>query len=214
MEVMEVRDLKMEYRTVKKEEGIRGSIRHLIKPRYGKKEAVKGVSFSIAQGESVAFLGANGAGKSTTIKMLTGILKPSGGEVSIMGKNPFCDRMENAKKIGINVDRDTILVYVICAVLAALGGILSAGQIGTIAATFGEGNEFIAISAAVVGGASLFGGKATILPGAVVGILLITLITNGMAMVNASPYAYTIVRGAIIFLAVMLDSINYKGVLR
>lgn len=121
---------------------------------------------------------------------------------------------ENAKKIGINVDRDTILVYVICAVLAALGGILSAGQIGTIAATFGEGNEFIAISAAVVGGASLFGGKATILPGAVVGILLITLITNGMAMVNASPYAYTIVRGAIIFLAVMLDSINYKGVLR
>ena len=101
LEVMEVRDLKKEYRTVKKEEGIRGSIRHLIKPRYGKKEAVKGVSFSIAQGESVAFLGANGAGKSTTIKMLTGILKPSGGEVSIMGKNPFCDRMENAKKIGV-----------------------------------------------------------------------------------------------------------------
>ena len=109
MEVMEVRDLKMEYRTVKKEEGIRGSIRHLIKPRYGKKEAVKGVSFSIAQGESVAFLGANGAGKSTTIKMLTGILKPSGGEVSIMGKNPFCDRMENAKKIGVVFGQKTQL---------------------------------------------------------------------------------------------------------
>ena len=109
MEVMEVRDLKKEYRTVKKEEGIRGSIRHLIKPRYGKKEAVKGVSFSIAQGESVAFLGANGAGKSTTIKMLTGILKPSGGEVSIMGKNPFCDRMENAKKIGVVFGQKTQL---------------------------------------------------------------------------------------------------------
>lgn len=109
MALMEVRDLKKEYRTVKKEEGIRGSIRHLIKPQYGHKEAVKGVSFSIEEGESVAFLGANGAGKSTTIKMLTGILKPSGGEISIMGKNPFADRMENARRIGVVFGQKTQL---------------------------------------------------------------------------------------------------------
>lgn len=109
MALMEVRELKKEYRIVKKEEGIRGSIRHLIKPRYGYKEAVKGVSFSIEEGESVAFLGANGAGKSTTIKMLTGILKPSGGDVAIMGKNPFGDRMENAKRIGVVFGQKTQL---------------------------------------------------------------------------------------------------------
>lgn len=109
MALMEVRDLKKDYRIVKKEEGIRGSIRNLIKPRYGCKEAVKGVSFSIEEGESVAFLGANGAGKSTTIKMLTGILKPSGGNVAIMGKDPFEDRMENAKRIGVVFGQKTQL---------------------------------------------------------------------------------------------------------
>lgn len=109
MSLMEVRDLKKEYRTVIKEEGIQGIIRHLIKPQYGCKEAVKGVSFSIEKGESVAFLGANGAGKSTTIKMLTGILKPSGGEISIMGRDPFADRMENARRIGVVFGQKTQL---------------------------------------------------------------------------------------------------------
>lgn len=109
MALMEVRNLKKDYRIVKKEEGIRGSIRHLIKPRYECKEAVKGVSFFIEEGESVAFLGANGAGKSTTIKMLTGILKPSGGDVAIMGKDPFEDRMENAKRIGVVFGQKTQL---------------------------------------------------------------------------------------------------------
>lgn len=109
MSLMEVRNLEKKYRIVKKEEGIQGTIRHLIKPQYGCKEAVRGVSFSIEKGESVAFLGANGAGKSTTIKMLTGILKPSGGEVSIMGKNPFSDRMENAKRIGVVFGQKTQL---------------------------------------------------------------------------------------------------------
>lgn len=67
------------------------------------------MSFSIEEGESVAFLGANGAGKSTTIKMLTGILKPSGGNVAIMGKDPFEDRMENAKRIGVVFGQKTQL---------------------------------------------------------------------------------------------------------
>ena len=57
----------------------------------------------------MAFLGANGAGKSTTIKMLTGILKPSGGDVAIMGKDPFEDRIENAKRIGVVFGQKTQL---------------------------------------------------------------------------------------------------------
>ena len=74
-----------------------------------KVNAVHDMNFSIEEGESVAFLGANGAGKSTTIKMLTGILKPSGGEISIMGKNPFADRMENARRIGVVFGQKTQL---------------------------------------------------------------------------------------------------------
>ena len=70
------------------------------------------------------------------------------------------------------------------------------------------------ISAAVLGGASLFGGKGNIMPGAIIGIILITTIMNGLAMVNASPFVYTIAKGLIIFVAVALDSIHYKGELR
>ena len=80
-----------------------------ITKSFKEKAVLKGVSFSIEEGESVAFLGANGAGKSTTIKMLTGILKPSGGDVAIMGKDPFEDRMENAKRIGVVFGQKTQL---------------------------------------------------------------------------------------------------------
>jgi ribose transport system permease protein len=120
----------------------------------------------------------------------------------------------NAERAGINAKRNIIIAYVICGGLGALGGILSAGQIGSVAAGFGEGNEFIVISAAVLGGNSLFGGKGNILPGAVIGIILITTIMNGLAMINASPFIYTIVRGLIIFFAIALDSIQHKGELR
>ena len=118
---------------------------------------------------------------------------------------------EAAAKAGIKVEKTIILTYVLCGALAAFSGILSAGQIGGVALSFGEGNEFVAISAAVIGGVSLFGGKGKIIPGTIVGIVLITTIMNGLAMMNASPYVYTIVRGLVIFAAVMLDSFNFKG---
>ena len=119
-----------------------------------------------------------------------------------------------AEKIGINVNRSVFFAYLICGALAGLAGVLLAGQVANVAVYFAEGNEFLVISAVVLGGTSLFGGKGTVFPGAIVGIILVTTIVNGMTMMNASPYAYRIVRGAIIFLAVMVDSINYKGELR
>lgn len=109
MKAIEVHDLKKNYKIAKKEAGIVGSLKHLVSPRYEELPAVKGISFQIAQGESVAFLGANGAGKSTTIKMLTGIMHPSGGTIKIMGKDPFSDRIENAKKIGVVFGQKTQL---------------------------------------------------------------------------------------------------------
>jgi ribose/xylose/arabinose/galactoside ABC-type transport system permease subunit len=134
---------------------------------------------------------------------------PYGRQVMAIGADSVA-----AQKVGIRVDRDVFLSYLICGTLAGLGGVLSAGQVGAVAVYFADGNEFLVISAAVLGGTSLFGGKASVLPGALIGIVLVTTIVNGMTMMNASPYAYKIVRGGIIFLAVMVDSVNYKGELR
>ncbi len=119
-----------------------------------------------------------------------------------------------AQKIGINVNRNVLIAYLICGTMAGIAGVLSAGQVANVAVYFADGNEFLVISAAVLGGTSLFGGKGSVFPGALIGIILVTTIVNGMTMMNASPYAYKIVRGAIIFLAVMVDSINFKGELR
>ncbi len=120
----------------------------------------------------------------------------------------------SAERVGINVTRNVFIAYLICGLMTGIGAVLEAGQIQSIAMNFASGHEFVIISAAVLGGTSLFGGKGSIFPGAIIGICLVTTVFNGMTMMNASPYAYTIVRGAIIFLAVMADSVNYKGDLR
>jgi ribose/xylose/arabinose/galactoside ABC-type transport system permease subunit len=119
-----------------------------------------------------------------------------------------------AQKVGINVKRNIFFAYLICGMMAGLAGTLSGGQVGSISIYFADGNEFLVISAAVLGGTSLFGGKGSVFPGALIGIILVTTIVNGMTMMNASPYAYKILRATIIFLAVLVDSINYKGQLR
>lgn len=80
---------------------MRGAIRQLIHGEYQRKVAVDHVNFKVEQGEAVAYIGPNGAGKSTTIKMLTGILKPSSGEILINGRDPQKNRIQNAKNIGV-----------------------------------------------------------------------------------------------------------------
>lgn len=121
---------------------------------------------------------------------------------------------EAAQKLGINTRRNTLAAYIICGALCGLAGIMSAGENGSVPSSFADGNEFIIIPAAVLGGISLFGGKGSIFPGCIIGILLINTIVNGLTMMAANPYVYTIVRGVIIFIAVMVDSMNYKGEIR
>ena len=75
-------------------------IRSLFSPETREVTAVKGVSFSVQKGEMLAFIGPNGAGKSTTIKMLTGILYPSGGEATVLGYVPWRDRQILSRRIG------------------------------------------------------------------------------------------------------------------
>lgn len=83
-----VRDLQKHYTIHEKEPGLAGSLRSFIRRTYKTVRAVDGVSFSIDAGEMVGFLGPNGAGKTTTLKMLSGLLHPTGGTVTVSGFTP------------------------------------------------------------------------------------------------------------------------------
>jgi ABC-2 type transport system ATP-binding protein len=99
--VIETKGLSKAYQSPVKEPGVLGAVKHLFKPEHKDIVAVSDVNLSIQAGESVAYVGPNGAGKSTTIKMLTGILLPSGGEIRVNGLHPYNDRMRSAKNIGV-----------------------------------------------------------------------------------------------------------------
>lgn len=115
-----------------------------------------------------------------------------------------------ARKIGIKVKQKVFSVYIISGALAALAGLISALQIGAVTPTLGDGYQFVITSAAVLGGVSLFGGRGNILPGAITGVLLFTVIEDGLVLLNTNPYAYTVVRGIVIFAAVAVDCIRNK----
>lgn len=100
MPIIEVKNLEKIYKTADKEPGMIGYIKNLFHPKYKEFKAVKKINFSIEEGELVGYIGENGAGKSTTIKMLTGLLTPSSGEVIVDGLVPYENRIENNKKIG------------------------------------------------------------------------------------------------------------------
>ncbi|HEY8745035.1 MAG TPA: ATP-binding cassette domain-containing protein [Chloroflexota bacterium] len=101
MPVIHVRHLVKEFRLPKRQAGVLGSVRTLFTRQVTVTRAVDGVSFDIEEGERVGYLGPNGAGKSTTIKMLTGILVPTSGEVEVAGLTPWRDREQNALNIGV-----------------------------------------------------------------------------------------------------------------
>src|SRR5512145_216900 len=101
MPLIQVTDLHKEFRVYKHHRGARGAIRNLFTREYRIVRAVDGVTFAIEAGELVGYLGPNGAGKSTTIKMLTGILVPTHGEVIVDGRVPWKQRVDHARGIGV-----------------------------------------------------------------------------------------------------------------
>lgn len=96
-----VENLTREFKTYKKYEGFKGAIKSLFSNEYTIKKAVDSVNFTINQGEIVGYIGVNGAGKSTTIKMMTGILVPTSGKCQVNGIVPYEHRQDNAKNIGV-----------------------------------------------------------------------------------------------------------------
>ena len=101
--VISARGVSKRFRQHQRFPGFLGSLRTLFTSAYTEVHAVEEVSFSIEAGEAVGYLGPNGAGKSTMIKMMTGILVPTGGEVRVLGRVPHEHRMANAREIGVVV---------------------------------------------------------------------------------------------------------------
>jgi ABC-2 type transport system ATP-binding protein len=108
MPAIEVTNLQKTFQTKRKAAGMSGSMRSLFKPEYSSVEAVRHLTFQMEAGELLGFIGPNGAGKSTTIKMLTGILHPTGGEAKVLGYVlPAIDTFTLFGKIYEMDDRDT-----------------------------------------------------------------------------------------------------------
>jgi ABC-2 type transport system ATP-binding protein len=99
--LIRVEGLCKDYRLVDRREGVSGGLKDLLRPRRRLLRAVDDVSFAIEPGEMVGYIGANGAGKSTTIKMLTGILTPSAGTVEVGGMVPWRQRQQYTRHIGV-----------------------------------------------------------------------------------------------------------------
>ncbi len=101
MLAMDVRELRKEFRVQRNREGLGGALKDLFKREYNTVRAVKDISFQIPKGEICGYIGENGAGKSTTIKMLTGILVPTSGQLLVNGMVPHKEREKFVRGIGV-----------------------------------------------------------------------------------------------------------------
>lgn len=99
--VITLNDVSKEFKVLNRREGIKGSIKDLFSRDYHIVNAVNHISMDIMPGEIVGYLGPNGAGKSTTIKMMTGVLEPTSGEIIVNDRIPYKNRTDNAQHIGV-----------------------------------------------------------------------------------------------------------------
>lgn len=123
--VISISRLSKSFQTYSRREGVWGSVKDLFSREYRTLKAVDEISFDVEAGELIGYIGPNGAGKSTSIKMLTGILKPTSGEMSVLGYHPFRDRKAYTKHIGVVFGQRTQLWWDIAVIesLKLLGSI-------------------------------------------------------------------------------------------
>jgi ribose/xylose/arabinose/galactoside ABC-type transport system permease subunit len=126
---------------------------------------------------------------------------PFGRYLYATGSNP-----EAAYLSGIRTNFIRFLTFVISGLLAGFGGILLASRLFSATPILGQGYELDAIAAAVIGGTSLAGGRGT-LSGTVAGVLIISIVNNGLNLLGVSSYYQLLVRGLIVVLAVILDKL-------
>lgn len=119
--------------------------------------------------------------------------------------------VEAARRSGIKVDRTYVSVFVLCSSLAALGGLMGAGVLGSVSQNTGtNGLELTAIAAAVIGGASLFGGRGSAYA-AMLGIIVLQSIESGLNLINVDSSVRFMTTGAVLLLAVIIDSVSRKA---
>lgn len=99
--IITIQNVTKEFKVLNRREGLKGSLKDLFSRDYTIVRAVDNISMNIEQGEIVGYLGPNGAGKSTTIKMMTGVLEPTSGEILVGGNVPYKNRAKNAQEIGV-----------------------------------------------------------------------------------------------------------------
>jgi len=128
------------------------------------------------------------------------------------GKTVFAigDNEKSAEHLGVNIKNMKLLLFTLSGFIASLAGVIYVTQIGYLHASFADGWEFTAISMAVIGGVSLFGGRGTILPGALLGVVLIVMLQNGLTIIGISPYVHPFITGLVIFLAILADSFKNR----
>lgn len=99
--IISIKNVTKEFKVLNRREGLKGSIKDLFSRDYKIVRAVDNISMNIEQGEIIGYLGPNGAGKSTTIKMMTGVLEPTSGEILVDNSVPYRNRTKNAQNIGV-----------------------------------------------------------------------------------------------------------------
>ncbi|MCB1497785.1 MAG: ABC transporter permease [Bauldia sp.] len=131
-----------------------------------------------------------------------------GRHIYAVGGNPNAARVS-----GINVDRVLLLVYALCGFFAGMGGLLTAGRTNSGFPLAGQGAELDAIAAVIIGGASFFGGRGTVL-GVLGGVFIMGLLRNGLNLQNVSPFWQQLLIGFIIILAVWIDVLRRRAAVR
>ena len=109
--MIDVRGLHKHYQVHRREPGLGAALRSLLRRRYETVRAVDGIDFEVGEGERVGFLGPNGAGKTTTLKMLSGLLHPTAGEVTVGGHVPRRREVEFLKKITLVMGQKQQLIW-------------------------------------------------------------------------------------------------------
>ena len=109
MSLIKAENLYKTFRIYDQGEGIRGYLKSFVSREYEEIHAVEDLNLEIDKGEMIGYIGSNGAGKSTTVKMLTGILEPTSGRIEVDGRDPHKHRKKNAMNIGVVFGQKTQL---------------------------------------------------------------------------------------------------------
>lgn len=115
---------------------------------------------------------------------------------------------ESAKRIGLPINKVKMSVYILSGICAAFVGFVTCCKVGTYSGTIGNEMEFDVVTVCVMGGTSLLGGRGNIIPGTLIGVVLLYLINNILALTGASPYIYPFAKGLVIFAAMYVDALK------